>query len=62
MLGYIFLNFYLCVYFGCAGSLLLRGLFSSCANEVYSLLVVHGLLIAVVFLSWSMGSRAREHQ
>ena len=49
MFGYIFLSFYLCVYFGCAGSLLPCGLFSSCAGEVYSLLVVHGLLIAVAF-------------
>ena len=47
MFGYLFFNFYLCIYFGCAGSLLLHGFFSSCGNEVYSLLVVHGLLIAV---------------
>ena len=42
--------------FGCAGSLLLHGLFPSCSG--YSLAAVHGLLTTIVSL-WSTGSRAR---
>ena len=42
---------------GCAGSSLSCGLFSSCGEwEGYSLVVVHG------FLLWSMGSRAHGLQ
>ena len=36
--------------FGCAGSLLLSGLFSSCGEGGYSLVPVCGLLIAVTSL------------
>ena len=42
-------NVYLCI-FGCAGSLLLHGLFSSCGERGLFLLAVHKLLIAVDFL------------
>ena len=31
--------------FGCAGSLLLHGLFSGCSEGGYPLIVVHGLLL-----------------
>ena len=46
-------------FFGCAGSLLLCGLFSSCDKRgTVSLVAVHRLLIAMVLLLWSTGSRA----
>ena len=47
----------LVVIFGCAGPLLLHGLFSSCGEEGLLIVVVHGPLIAVDFLR-STGSRA----
>ena len=40
--------------FGCAGSSLLHGVFSSCGGQGYSLVVMHRLLIAV-------GSLVVEH-
>ena len=43
-------NVYLCI-FGCAGSLLLHGLFSSCGERGLFLVAVHKLLIAVDFLA-----------
>ena len=50
-------NFYLFI-FGCAGSPLLCGLFSSCRGRDYSLVTVHGLLIVVSPLgygAWLLG-------
>ena len=43
--------------FGCSGSLLLRGLFSSCGEQGLPCLVGHGLLISVASRVQSMGSR-----
>ena len=43
--------------FGCAGSSLLHGPFSSCGKQSYSLGAVHGLLIAVASLLVGTGSR-----
>ena len=38
---------------------LLYGLFSSCGEQSYSLIVVHGLLVAATsFVLWSMACRA----
>ena len=48
LLKKIFRHVYLFI-FGCAGSSLLHGLFSSCSKQVL-LSVVHGLLIAVTSL------------
>ena len=54
--GQIYINVFFCnnfIYvfiFGCAGSSLLHGLFSSCATRWYSLVSVHKLLIAVASL------------
>ena len=36
--------------FGCTGSSLLRGLFSSCSKQGLLFIVVHGLLISVASL------------
>ena len=51
--------FYLFCIFDCAGSLLLGGVFSSCGQAGgYSVVAVQGLLIVVLLLLRSMGSRA----
>ena len=42
--------FVLIFIFDCARSLLSHGLFSSCDKQVYSVVAMLGLLIAVVFL------------
>ena len=39
----LFFNLFI---YGCAGSLLLCGLFSGCGSKDYSLVATHGLLIA----------------
>ena len=44
--------------FGCAGSSLLHGLFSSCGKQSYSLVAIHRFLVAVASLI--VGSRARR--
>ena len=46
---YIYLFIYLFI-FGCAGFLLLKGLFSSCSEQGLLFIAVHGLLIAVASL------------
>ena len=51
------LLFKICIYFGCAGSSLLRRLFSSCREWGYSLVAVHGLLTAVTSLVAGHGLR-----
>ena len=43
--------------FGCPGSSLPRGLFSSCGEQGLLLIVVHGLLIWRLLLFWGMGPR-----
>ena len=43
-------NFIYVFTFDCAGSSLLGGLFSSCNEQGYSLVVVHGLFLAVASL------------
>ena len=57
---------YLFIYFvfGCAGSLLLCGLFSSCGEQGLLFIVAHRLLIAVasLVLLQNMGFRARRPQ
>ena len=45
--------------FGCAGSLLLRGLFSSCGEWGLLFLAGRRLLITVASLLWSTGLDAR---
>ena len=46
-----FKNLFMCLFiFGCVGSSLLRGLFSSCGEQGLLFIVVHGLLIAVASL------------
>ena len=46
--------------FGCAGSLLPHGLFSSCGKQVLLFLTVRQLLIAVASLIVDTGSRAHR--
>ena len=43
------------VYFGCAGSSLLCGLFSGCGTRGYPLVAVPGLLIVVTSLVMELG-------
>ena len=45
----------LCIIFGCAGSLLVRGFFSSCGEQELPLAVVGGLVIVVASLSVEHG-------
>ena len=47
LVSLIFFNIILFIYFGCAGLSLLRWLLSSCREQGYSLVAVHGLLIEV---------------
>ena len=59
-----FLNTFVCLFLGCAGSSLLCGLFSSCGEQGLLFIVAHRLLIAVasLVLLQNMGFRARRPQ
>lgn len=49
-------------YFGCIASSLPHRLFSSCHEPGDTFVVVHGLLVAVVFLLWNVVFRAHGPQ
>ena len=55
---FYFLNFYLFIYLGYSGSLLLQGLFSSWGERTNLYLQCTGFLLWWPLLRWSMGSRA----
>ena len=59
-----FLNTFVCLFLGCAGSPLLCGLFSSCGEQGLLSVVACRLLIAVasLVLLQNMGFRARQPQ
>ena len=50
-----YLNFFYPFIFGCAGSLLLRGLSLIAASGGYSLVAVHRFLLAAAFLVETLG-------